>query len=1302
MNQLVSSSALKTFLSALVYSALLVGCGAETSPGQTCNAEACVTPPAATCQGPTLVAYADLGTCDDDGTCVYEQIVTNCVAQDGQCIDGACVPNEQEDLCEGVVCDSPPDSTCLNSYTGVTYAEAGECVGGVCQYETTNVDCMEREECVEGACVPVADPCDEMQCDAPPEPTCDGNTAVTYEDVGECDFGDCYYEPTFTECAEDQFCLDGGCFEADGLGLVITEIHYNPAEAQGDDADFEFIEIFNAGMPMNLEGYSFSSGVTHTFESYEFASGTYLIVAANAASYPGSNVVEWTSGTLSNSGEVVSLQSAEGALIDAVTFDDSGEWSTLADGAGYSLELIDISLDNDLGTSWQASFIQGGTPGEDISTAPESISLSIEDIRLGDHVGDFVTTGGVVTGSFPEMTRFSVQAGQGAGTAIWVEGAGVSEGDQVEVSGPVVDDSGRLMVWATTTTVISSGEAMPTAQALTTFEAANNDWQAVLIEVTATCTQPELGYGEWGVDDGSGMLRVDDLGYVYDTPIEGIEYRVRGPLDYSFNDYKIALRGEGDVVLVDPCSVVTCDAPPVDICDGNSVLAYETAGTCTEGVCFYASTPTDCGSMECVSTETGASCEADPCDAFDCSQPEASCDANNVVSYSGDGICTGAEGCDFSAVETVTDCGTEQCYSGVCYVVPVAESDLIITEYMANPNSTDTNYEWFEVYNPLATDLYVGGMVVSDAGSDSFTVADGTVITAFDYFVFGQSADAVPLGPDYDWSDSGSFLLANGDDEIVLTYNSVVIDTVNYDDCDGCFPDPSGASVSLNGASYAEDNNNGAFWCAGDVAYDLNNNLGTPGLENAVCALPDPCDGVTCDAAPTSTCEGNTAVTYAQAGTCDAGDCIYTQTQTDCGDDATCTDGECVDNADPCASVTCNEVPANVCTGDVATVYEAGVCADGVCSYGSTDTDCTLTGQVCQAGSCVTETASYNIVINELHYNSSSTQGDDNLWEFLELYNAGDTVDLEGCSFSAGVTHTFDSVVFEAGSYLVLTVNASNYASLSATVLEWSSGGLTNSGETVTLVDPNGTVLDTVTYDEGSGWPSTPDGGGPSLELKDVTSDNAESSNWQASTVDNGTPGAANSEAATITSYTVNEINTTDVVGQLVSTQGVVTGVYSGSTDRFSISDGTGAASGLWIVGSDAVSLGDLVTVEGTVSNSNGLLRIEVSSVRLDSSGNALPEPVVLGTGALLSNDYVGVLVRTAGTCDQVNADAASGNDYGEWSLDDGTGSIRVDDLGYDFALQMLGVSYQVTAPLFYSYSNYKLVPRSEADIEAQ
>ena len=157
-----------------------------------------------------------------------------------------------------------------------------------------------------------------------------------------------------------------------------------------------------------------------------------------------------------------------------------------------------------------------------------------------------------------------------------------------------------------------------------------------------------------------------------------------------------------------------------------------------------------------------------------------------------------------------------------------------------------------------------------------------------------------------------------------------------------------------------------------------------------------------------------------------------------------------------------------------------------------------------------------------------------------------------------------------------------------------------------------------------------------------------------------------------------------------------MTGVYSGSTDRFTISDGTGAGSGLWVQGSDAVTVGDQVTVEGAVSDSNGLLKIEVSSVTVNSSGNALPEALVLGTGQLLSNDYVGVLVQTTGACD--NADLG----YGEWSIDDGSGALRVDDLAYDFAIQAVATTYQITAPLFYSYSNYKLVPRSADDVVVQ
>ena len=123
------------------------------------------------------------------------------------------------------------------------------------------------------------------------------------------------YEETQTDCEDGEVCVEGSCFGETDINLIITELHYNPSTSQGDDSDFEFIEIYNAGMPVNLEGYSFGAGITHTFGSFDFAPQTYIVVAANAASYSGDNVIEWTSGTLSNSGETVTLQDATGAVL---------------------------------------------------------------------------------------------------------------------------------------------------------------------------------------------------------------------------------------------------------------------------------------------------------------------------------------------------------------------------------------------------------------------------------------------------------------------------------------------------------------------------------------------------------------------------------------------------------------------------------------------------------------------------------------------------------------------------------------------------------------------------------------------------------------------------------------------------------------------------------------------------------------------------------------------------------------------------------------------------------------------------
>ena len=211
----------------------LGACGTQNNPDSTCSDAACTAPPVATCQGDNLVAYGSAGTCDESGQCAYEQVVTNCAENDARCDGGECVSNPSEDPCDDVVCDAPPASICDGDDV-VSYAAAGTCVGGVCQYESTQTSCGEGEECNSGACEPIPDPCDDVVCDSPPAAQCEGNALVAYGAIGLCELGECRYESSTTACDAGEICSGGACFSPTETKIVLTEIHYNPAVSQGD------------------------------------------------------------------------------------------------------------------------------------------------------------------------------------------------------------------------------------------------------------------------------------------------------------------------------------------------------------------------------------------------------------------------------------------------------------------------------------------------------------------------------------------------------------------------------------------------------------------------------------------------------------------------------------------------------------------------------------------------------------------------------------------------------------------------------------------------------------------------------------------------------------------------------------------------------------------------------------------------------------------------------------------------------------------------------------------------------------
>ena len=153
--------------------------------------------------------------------------------------------------------------------------------------------------------------------------------------------------------------------------LVITEIMYNPASEQGNDSDFEFLELHNPDtVDVAVGGWKLMNAVAFTFDdSVVVPAGGFVAVVRNLEAMDTlitseAIAVQWNSGeSLNNTGETIELWRADGTLSDEVPYEDNDGWISQPDGGGPSLELIDIVLDNSLPDAWTFSSGIGGTPG---------------------------------------------------------------------------------------------------------------------------------------------------------------------------------------------------------------------------------------------------------------------------------------------------------------------------------------------------------------------------------------------------------------------------------------------------------------------------------------------------------------------------------------------------------------------------------------------------------------------------------------------------------------------------------------------------------------------------------------------------------------------------------------------------------------------------------------------------------------------------------------------------------------------------------------------------------------------------
>jgi len=177
-------------------------------------------------------------------------------------------------------------------------------------------------------------------------------------------------------------------------GLVISEIMYHPS---GDEL-LEFIELHNVGATtLTLNGVRFTKGIDFDFsDGTTIAPGAYLLVVADIAAFEAKYgqglpiAGRWETGDrLSNGGENLKLSLGQGTAIHEFVYDDNSPWPTDADGAGYSLAMINPTsgIDHADAANWQASATIDGSPGAANSVELDDW-LALYGLSPGDELTD--------------------------------------------------------------------------------------------------------------------------------------------------------------------------------------------------------------------------------------------------------------------------------------------------------------------------------------------------------------------------------------------------------------------------------------------------------------------------------------------------------------------------------------------------------------------------------------------------------------------------------------------------------------------------------------------------------------------------------------------------------------------------------------------------------------------------------------------------------------------------------------------------------------------------------------------------
>jgi hypothetical protein len=164
--------------------------------------------------------------------------------------------------------------------------------------------------------------------------------------------------------------------------------------------------------------------------------------------------------------------------------------------------------------------------------------------------------------------------------------------------------------------------------------------------------------------------------------------------------------------------------------------------------------------------------------------------------------------------------------------------DLLITEIMYDPAIlSDTEGEWFELYNNSSREINLQNLILDRDSSYRHTITDPIVLQPGEYHVVARTAtatgaaNAYVYGSDISLTNSGAVLSIFN--EGTETAPGPLIFSMDYGATG--FPDATGASICLNPAMLnATSAVLGSSWCLSTTPY-ITGDLGTPGMVNDPC-----------------------------------------------------------------------------------------------------------------------------------------------------------------------------------------------------------------------------------------------------------------------------------------------------------------------------------------------------------------------------------------------------------------------------------------------------------------------------------